>query len=70
MRKKILYTICAFLGAVGLVAAAEADWLLAAIIGAGLGLTVALVVHAYPNDLAPPSDRRHEATQRRRGVKV
>jgi hypothetical protein len=24
-----------------------------------------LFVHAYPNDIAPPSDRRHENTQRR-----
>ena len=66
MRLRILYTVCAFLGAVALVAAAESDWLLAAFMGAGLGLTVALVVHSYPNNIAPPADRRHEATQRRR----
>jgi hypothetical protein len=65
MRKRTMYSICALLGAVLLVAAAESNWLLAAITGAGLGLTVALVVHAYPNDIAPPADRRHESTQRR-----
>ena len=70
MRKRFFYAICAFFGAVALVAAAESDWLLAAIMGAGLGLTFALVAHAYPHDIAPPADRRHEATQRRKGFKV
>ena len=65
MRKRTMYAICAALGALLLLAVAESDWLLALITGAGLGLTVALVVHAYPNDIAPPADRRHEATQRR-----
>jgi hypothetical protein len=60
-----MYSVCAILGAVLLVAVVESDWLLAAITGAGIGLTVALMVHAYPNDIAPPADRRHEATQRR-----
>ena len=70
MRKRVFYTVCAFLGAVALVAAAESDWLLAAIMGAALGLTFALVAHSYPHDIAPPADRRHEATQRRKGLKV
>lgn len=70
MRKRTLYGLCALFGAVFLVASAESDWLLAAVMGAGLGLTVALMVHAYPNDVAPPSDRRHENTQRRRGVRI
>lgn len=65
MRKRTMYAICAVLGAALLLAVAESDWLLAAIIGAGLGLTAALMVHAYPHDVAPPADRRHEATQRR-----
>ena len=65
MRKRTMYSVCAILGAVLLVAVVESDWLLAAITGAGIGLTVALMVHAYPNDIAPPADRRHEATQRR-----
>jgi hypothetical protein len=70
MRKRFLYVVSAFLGAITLVAAVESDWLIAAIMGAGLGLTVALMLHAYPNDIAPPADRRHENTQRRKGVKV
>lgn len=64
--KRKLYLLCAVLGAVALMAAAESDWLLAAVLGAALGITVALVVHAYPNDIAPPADRRHEASQRRK----
>ena len=70
MSNRFLYLVCAFFGAVALIGAAESDWLLAAIMGAGLGLTVAFVVHAYPNDIAPPADRRHEATQRRKAVKA
>jgi hypothetical protein len=66
MSKRSLYTVCAVLGALALVGAAESDWLLAALMGAGLGITVALVIHAYPHDIAPPADRRHEETQRRR----
>lgn len=70
MRKRTMYGLCALMGAVGLLAFAESDWLVAAIMGAGLGLTIALMVHAYPNDIAPPSDRRHENTQRRKGARV
>ncbi len=70
MRKRTMYLVCAVLGAVALLAVAESNWLLALITGAGIGLTVALMVHTYPNDIAPPSDRRHEATQRRKGARV
>jgi len=70
MRKPTLYGIFAAFGAVALAALAESDWPLAAIIGAGLGLTLALMIHAYPNDIAPPTDRRHENTQRRRGARI
>ncbi len=70
MRKRTMYLFCAVLGAVLLLAAAESNWILAAITGAGLGLAVALMVHAYPSDIAPPSDRRHEASQRRKGLKA
>jgi len=66
MRKRTMYAICGILGAVLLLAVVESNWLVAAITGAGIGLTAALMVHAYPNDVAPPADRRHEATQRRR----
>jgi hypothetical protein len=70
MRKRTMYGLCALMGAVALIAFAESDWLLAALMGAGIGLTIALMVHAYPNDIAPPSDRRHENTQRRKGARV
>ena len=70
MRKRFLYTVSAFLGAIALVAAVESNWLLAAIMGAGLGLAVALMTHVYPRDIAPPADRRHENTQRRKGVRI
>lgn len=66
MRKRTMYLLCAVLGAVTLVAFAESNWLLAAITGAGIGIAVALTVHAFPNDIAPPADRRHEATQKRK----
>ncbi|HEX4303410.1 MAG TPA: hypothetical protein VHZ78_11500 [Rhizomicrobium sp.] len=70
MRKRTMYLICAVLGAVALLAVAESNWLLALVVGAGLGLTVALMVHNYPGDIAPPADRRHETSQRRKGLKV
>ncbi|MGZ5935442.1 MAG: hypothetical protein ACXWLO_01300 [Rhizomicrobium sp.] len=47
-------------------AVVESGWLLAAIIGIGLGTTAALFVYAYPRDLAPPADRRHEASHGKR----
>jgi hypothetical protein len=59
------------LGAVLAVAVAESNWLLAAIMGAGLVATIWVFIHAYPRDAAPPTDRRHENTQRRRaGLKA
>ena len=66
MRKRTVFAICALLGAGLLVAVVESNWFLAAIIGLGLGLTTALFVYVYPLDIAPPADRRHEATLRRR----
>ncbi len=70
MRKRTMYALCAIFGAVALLALSESDWILAMVMGACLGLSVAFMVHAYPNDIAPPSDRRHEATQRRRGIRI
>jgi hypothetical protein len=55
-----------FLGMVLLVAVAESNWFLAAILGVGLGGFVAMMFFAFPHDAAPPADRRHEATQKRR----
>ncbi len=68
MRKGSFYVVSAFLGALGLAAAAAEtqDVAVAAVIGAGIGLVVAFVFHIYPDDIAPPADRRHEATQRRK----
>jgi hypothetical protein len=70
MRQSALYIVFAFLGAIILVAAVDSDWLVAAGIGAALGVLAAFVVHIYPHDIAPPADRRHEATQRRKGARV
>jgi hypothetical protein len=66
MRKRFVFGISMFLGMILLVAVAESNWFLAAIMGVLLGATVAIVIFSYPKDAAPPSDRRHEATQRRR----
>jgi hypothetical protein len=66
MRKRTVFAICAVLGAMLAVYLTESDWLLAAITGAAMGISTALFVYVYPLDAAPPADRRHEATQRRR----
>jgi len=67
MRKRTKYAISAIIGALVFAVLAEMnDWPLALLVGAGIGLTIALVMHAYPNDIAPPADRRHENTQRRK----
>ena len=53
------------------VAVADSNWMLAAIMGALLVVTLWIFTHAYPHDIAPPVDRRHENTQRRRaGLKA
>ena len=70
MRKRTKYTASAVVGAASFLALAESNWLLALIVGAGIGIAIAVAVHAYPNDIAPPADRRHENTQRRKGVRV
>jgi len=68
MRKRVLFAILAGLGAMIMVVFADSNWLLAAIVGVGLGGVVFTFVHAYPHDIAPPSDRRHENTLRRRAA--
>jgi hypothetical protein len=68
MRKRVLFAILAGLGAMIMIVFADSNWLLAAIVGVGLGVVVFTFVHAYPHDVAPPSDRRHENTQRRRAA--
>ncbi|MEJ0025709.1 MAG: hypothetical protein WDN01_06750 [Rhizomicrobium sp.] len=69
MRKRTKYAISAILGALVFAVVAEMnDWPLALLLGAGVGMTIALVVHTYPDDIAPPADRRHEAAQRRKAA--
>ena len=53
-------------GAVLAVAVAESNWIMAAIIGACVVASIWVFTHAYPRDLAPPADRRHENTLRRK----
>jgi len=65
MKTFIVYAVCAFAGASALIFVASADWLLAGAIGAGIGLGAALFVHAFPRDLAPPSERRRRSAKAR-----
>jgi len=65
-RKTKAFWVSVILGAVLAVAVADEKWLMAAIIGAILMATLWVFVHAFPRDLAPPADRRHENTQRRK----
>jgi MFS family permease len=69
MRKRTWFAICVGLGMVLLLFLAQNNWLLAAIVGMGLGAGVFMFVHAYPGDIAPPADRRHENTLRRRAAR-
>lgn len=66
MRKAKVFLITVLLGALLAVAAVEDNWLLAAAFGAALVASFWIFVHAYPRDAAPPADRRHENTLRRR----
>jgi hypothetical protein len=70
-RKAKAFWISIAVGAVLAIAVADSNWLLAAIMGAILVATLWVFTHAYPRDAAPPADRRHENTQRRRaGLKA
>ena len=66
MRNLKLFAVTVLLGVVLAIAFAEDNWLMAAIVGATVVATAWLVAHVFPRDLAPPADRRHENTQRRR----
>ena len=66
MHKVIAFAVSTALGALLLVLIANSNPGLAAAVGMGLGAMIFVFVQAYPNDLAPPSDRRHEQWQRRR----
>ncbi|MGN6516931.1 MAG: hypothetical protein ACTHLR_13945 [Rhizomicrobium sp.] len=66
MRKPKVFLVTILLGALLAVAVADDNWLLAAAFGAALVAALWLFVHVYPRDAAPPADRRHEATVRRK----
>ena len=66
MRNLKLFAVTVLLGVVLVIAFAEDNWIMAAIVGATVVATAWLVAHVFPRDLAPPADRRHENTQRRR----
>lgn len=68
MRKRTLFGILSGAGAATLTMLAESNFLLAALVGLGLGGIVFVFIHAYPHDIAPPADRRHENTVRRRSA--
>ncbi|HWA92514.1 MAG TPA: hypothetical protein VG889_20950 [Rhizomicrobium sp.] len=68
MRKRTKLALYAAAGAMTLLLLAESNWLLAALVGMGLGGVVFVFTHSYPGDIAPPADRRHENTQRRRAA--
>ena len=65
-RKAKAFWITVVLGAVLAVAVTESNWPLAAAMGAALVASLWIFVHAYPHDIAPPADRRHENTLRRK----
>lgn len=65
-RKTKAFLVSVVLGAILAVAVADDNWLMAAIIGAVLVVTLWIFVHTYPRDLAPPADRRHENSLRRK----
>lgn len=68
MRKRTKLGIYSAIGAMTLLMFAESNWILAAVVGMGLGFLIWMFTHSYPNDIAPPSDRRHENTLRRRAA--
>ncbi len=68
MHKAIAFALCTALGALLLMLIANSNPGLAAAVGMGLGAMIFIFVQAYPDDLAPPSDRRHEQWERRRAL--
>ena len=65
-RKAKAFWISTAAGGLLAIAVADSNWILAAIMGAILVVTLWIFTHAYPHDLAPPADRRHANTQRRK----
>lgn len=66
MSKTKIFGITVLLGAILAIAVAESNWIMAAVIGASLVAVLWLFAHSYPRDAAPPADRRHENTMRRK----
>jgi hypothetical protein len=70
-RKAKAFWVSLIVGAGLAIAVADSNWMLAAVMGVALTATLWIFTHAYPHDIAPPADRRHENTQRRRaGLKT
>jgi len=65
-RKAKAFWLSILLGAIFAVAIADENWMMAAIVGAVIVASLWVFVHAYPRDIAPPADRRHENTLRRK----
>jgi len=68
MRKRTKWALLSSFATLGVLLVTTDNWLLAVLVGIGLGTIVFIFTHAYPNDIAPPADRRHENTQRRRSA--
>lgn len=65
-RKAKAFWLSILLGAILAVAVADENWMMAAVVGAAIVASLWVFVHAYPRDAAPPADRRHENTLRRK----
>ena len=70
MRKRTRWALLSAFATLGILLVTTENWLLAALVGIGIGTMIFIFTHAYPHDIAPPADRRHENTQRRRGARV
>jgi hypothetical protein len=66
LRKRTKLGLCIALGGMLVVLTAYENLPLAALVGMAIGAVLFVFLHAYPNDIAPPADRRHENTLRRR----
>jgi len=66
MRKRTRWALLSAFATLGILLVTTENWLLAALVGIGIGTMIFIFTHAYPHDIAPPADRRHENTQRRK----
>ena len=65
-RKAKAFWLSIILGAILAISVADENWMMAAVVGAAIVASLWVFVHAYPRDIAPPADRRHENTLRRK----